>query len=111
VNFFTTGGRNSSSVGHDTENGADAAGLLEDVGAEAPHARELVDEVDLALGLEALALLGRQDFEQEAAGVGLGEHAEIERHQIAVVADDGRHAGVEVQIAGLLLDDQAQERV
>ena len=51
----------------DAEDGAHRVALLEDVGAEARHARDAVGEVELELGLEAAALL-------------LGEQAEDHLH-------------------------------
>ena len=67
----TFGRPRSSIVGismrDDAEDGAHRVALLEDVGAEARHARDAVGEVELELGLEAPALL-------------LGEQAEDHLH-------------------------------
>src|SRR5216684_3961726 len=93
------------------EHRAEALALDEHVGAEARHAGQLVDEVDLALLLELGALLLGHDLQQEAARLQLGERAERERQQIPFVPDDGHVAGVEMEVRGALLGNQPQEGV
>ena len=93
-------------VGDDAEHGSNAARLLEQVGAKASHLGQFVDEVQLLIAIEGRALLGRKDFQQKPTRVGLAQGAKVERHQIAVVANQGHHAGVKVQIARLLLNHQ-----
>ena len=83
------------------------AALHERVHAEAGHAGNRVGEVDLALVAERLELrLVREHVEEGGLGV-LGPerlHAR-DRHELAVLADDGRGGDLEMEVGGLRLDD------
>jgi hypothetical protein len=98
-------------LGDHPEHRAHAVLVEEYVGAEAAPALQVVGEVHLVLVVQLVALLVVQDLVQETPGLGVGQAAERDGDQLAVVADGGTAAGQEVQIAGLLLDDQAQEGV
>ena len=85
----------------------DGAALHERVHAEAGHARNRVGEVHLALVPERLQLgLVREHVEEGGLGVLGPERLEaLDRHQLAVLADDGRSGDLEMEVGGLRLDD------
>ena len=75
VNSCTIGGRPSSSIeveleGDQAEGGADRAALVVGVDAEAGVAGDRVGEVELPVGLQALALVAGEDRVDDLARVG-----------------------------------------
>ena len=96
-------------VRDDAEHGPEALRLDEDVHAKARDALDGVDEVRLLRLFELRPLLVAEQLQQETARLHFREHAEGERRQLSLVADDGNVAGMEVQVARALLRDQPQE--
>ena len=95
----------------DPEHRSDAVLLGEDVHAKAGASLEVVSEVDLAIAFERDALLVVHDLPEEAARLFFGERAKRQGDEVAVVANDRHVAGVEMQIARLLVEDESQEGV
>ena len=86
-------------VGDQAEHGAHGAPLEEDVDAEAGEAGDRVREIDLALDLETLLLLRRQDAIEELLGLLTGERrAVLEDAQLAAHADERRRTRGDVQV-------------
>ena len=90
---------------------ADVAALLEDGDAETVAVGELDGEVGPALFLEFLLAAVGRDALHQAGGVVLLQRLGVEAAQAAVVADHGRLADRDVQVAGLELDDRGQQLV
>src|SRR6185503_8221947 len=82
------------------------------VAAEAAEAGHRVGDVDLELFLEDLLLAGVHDRERHGDGVFLHQPLELDqRQQLAVDADDGVAAHLEVEVGRLALDRDLQQIV
>ena len=94
---------------HVAEDHGDRAALHVEVGAETRHARDAEGEVDLARGLELLALGRRQDL------LGHGDHVlhrrrrQLHVDQIAVDPQDGRRGDLQVQVARAARDHLVED--
>ena len=92
--------------GDQAEGGGERAALEVRVDAEAAVAGDRVGEVDLPLGLQALALRGVEDRVDDLPRVRRRElRHPLEGDQRALLADHGRRAGRQVKVGGLLLHD------
>src|SRR5205085_1701800 len=84
---------------NDAENHADGAALLKDVAAKAAEAGDGVRDVDLVVVLEFLLLPGRHDRECHCDRVFLHEAFQLhERSELAVDADDGVRANLDMKV-------------
>ncbi len=98
--------------GNETEGGAEALALEVDVDAEAGEAWDRIGEIELALDLELLLLLGREDPIQEPLGVVGREPGHVGQALEAPVDADSRlGAGRDVQVRGPARDDAFEQIV
>ena len=101
------------SRGDQAERGADARALEVGVDAEAGEARDRVGEVELAVGLEQLLLLGREDAVDQVARL-LRRELRVSsgmRLELAAHADDRRRADGEVEVGGVGFDHLGEQVV
>ena len=95
-----------------SEGRPDARALEVGVDAEPGDARQRVREVELALGLEELLLLGREDPVDRAAGCRpAGARRSPAALELPGDTDDGRRAHRKVEVGGVVLRDGGQELV
>ena len=88
-------------LGDEAEGAAERAALEVDVDAEAREPGDAVREVELALDLEVLLLLGREDLVQQLLRVvGLERLELLEPLDVAVHSDRGLRAHAQVQVGG-----------
>ena len=87
------------------------AGVHEHVHPEARDTLQVVDEVELVLLIELLHLARDQDLLDEPPRLLIGHGPKRDLDQVAVMPNDRRTAGREVQIARLLIGHQTQEGV
>ena len=96
----------------DPEGGAERLALEVDVDAEAGEARNRVRRVDLALDLELLLLLRREDAVEQLLGV-LGRRARsaVKALELTADADRRRRPHREVEVGGAPRDHRLEEVV
>ena len=93
-----------------TEGGADRAALEEGVDAEAALARHRVGEVELMVGLQALALGVVEDRVDDLARVGRRQLREaLDRRERAAHAQHRRNARGDVEVGRVALDDCGED--
>ena len=89
-----------------------ALALVVGVDAEAGEAADAVREVELALELQVLLLLGRRDAVDELAhGLGVEHREVVEQLDVTVHADRRVRTRGQVQVGGPHLDDALEEHV
>ena len=94
----------------EAERGADGLALEERVHAEAGGAGDRVGEVELPIGLEALALVVREDrVDDLARRLRREDRVLLELHEAAAHADDRMRARGDVEIGGPAVQDLEQE--
>ena len=94
------------------ERSAEALALEECVDAEAREARDRMREVELALGLEVLLLLGRDDAVDQRASLLRRELVVVqEPFELAVDSNDRRRAGCHVEVRRVALDHDGEQVV
>ena len=97
---------------HEAEGGGEAVALEVDVDAEAGDAGDGVREVDLAVDLEPLLLLGREDAIEKVARLLRRKGLEVlERRQLAAHAQQRRRARGDVEVGGVLSGGALEKRV
>jgi hypothetical protein len=97
---------------HETEGCGEAVALEVDVDAETGDAGDRIREVDLAIDLETLLLLGREDAIEKVARFLRRERLELlERPQPAAQAQQRRRARGDVEIGGVLGGGALEKRV
>ena len=99
-------------LGDVPERGRERVALEVDVHAEAREAGNAVGEVELAVDLEVLLLLGREDaVEERPRRVGHDLLLVRERSEVAVHADGGWRSRHEVEVRRAHLDGAAEQVV
>ncbi len=115
VNSCTTAGSPSSSIVEQAERdqaegGADRAALVVGVDTEARMAGDRVGEVELPVGLQALALVAGEDRVDDLARVGGGQsRVLVERRQPPPHAHGRVRAAAQMQVGGAASDDLHQQ--
>ena len=98
--------------GDHAEGRAEALALEIDVDAEAREARDRVRDVDLAVDLQVLLLLGREDAVEQPLGVVSGEARElVQPLEAAVQADDRVRSDRDVQVGRAESDHRLEQVV
>jgi hypothetical protein len=95
-------------LGDQAESGAERGALEEDVDAKARPAGDRVGEVELPVGLQALALVVGEDRVDDLANRLRGQRRVVERHQLPALAQHRRRAGGHVEVRRPLVHDLEQ---
>ena len=115
VNSCTAGGQpelvdRGQAEGDQAEGRADRAALVVGVDTEARVAGDRVGEVQLPVGLQALALVAGEDRVDDLARVGGGQlRIVLERREAPAHAHRRVRAGAQVQVGGAAVDDLHQQ--
>src|SRR4029079_16854680 len=97
---------------YEAEGCGEAVALEVDVDAEAGDAGDGIGEVDLAVDLEALLLLGREHAIEKVTGLLRREGLEVlERRQRATHAQQRRRPRGDVKVGGVLSGNALEKRV
>ena len=91
------------------EDGGVGAALDEDVAPESSDSGQSVTDVDRLVGLQALALRGRQDREEHLLEVLGLEGVRVQGDQAALDAEERRSHGLQVEVRGLLLGHELEQ--
>ena len=93
------------------EHRADAIPLLEEIGAEARDAGDLVSEVDVAGLFEDLDLVLRRDLVEHRAQIVIFQRIVLDPFELAVQAHDRLLTGHQMEIRRALVEHELEERV
>jgi hypothetical protein len=93
------------------EHGRDAVPLVQEIDAVTRHARQFVAEVHVPGFLKDLDLGFRSNLVNESLQVVVFQRRSIHADQVAVDAHDGLIARGKVQVRGLLLVHEFEERI
>ncbi len=93
------------------EHGGDAVLLVEEIGAEAGDVRDFVTEIHVAGFLEHLDLVLGGDFVEHLFKLVVVERGMVHPAELAVDAEHRVVVRGKVQVRGLLLEHQVEERV
>ena len=90
---------------------AEAGFLAEHVDAETPAVGRHIGEVEVVALAEVFVLVLGEDLGEITLELRIADVAELDRHQVAVHAQHGRHADGQVHVGAVLLHAKLQERV